>query len=89
MCSLPKLSFTALDSIPVYMWIFKVEFADTIFATYSLPADSRESNDKQFSLWLLSTKRFMFIFSINFIVLLPLKRNSFPKFFLIKFRIMI
>lgn len=56
MCSLPKLSFTALDSVPVYMWIFKVEFADTIFATYSLPADSRESNDKQFSLWLLSTK---------------------------------
>lgn len=45
MCSLPKLSFTALDSIPLYMWIFKVEFADTIFATYSLPADTRESND--------------------------------------------
>lgn len=78
MCSLPKLSFTALDSIPVYMWIFKVEFADTIFATYSLPADSRESNDKQFSLWLLSTKRF---FSINFLVLLPSKRNSFQNFF--------
>lgn len=81
MCSLPKLSFTALDSIPVYMWIFKVEFADTIFATYSLPADSGESNDKQFSLWLLSTKRFMFIFSINFLVLLPSKRNSFQNFF--------